>query len=81
MRLPRDIAGEQLAKGLRVFGYQVTRQAGSPLRLTTTQSGEYHVTVPLHSPLKMGTLAGILGDVATRFNLGKDEVIARTFGR
>ena len=81
MKLPRDISGEELAKRLKVFGYEVTRQAGSHLRLTTTQLGEHHITVPLHNPLKLGTLSGILSDVAAHFNLGKDEVIAQMFGR
>lgn len=81
MRLPRDISGDELAKRLKAFGYEITRQAGSHLRLTTTQLGEHHITVPRHDPLKLGTLAGILGDVAAHFNLGKDEVIAQLFGR
>ena len=79
MKLPRDVSGAELAKRLRVFGYQVTRQAGSHLRLTTADGGEHHVTVPRHDPLKVGTLAGILGDVAEHFNLERDEVIARAF--
>ncbi|HEV7682972.1 MAG TPA: type II toxin-antitoxin system HicA family toxin [Pyrinomonadaceae bacterium] len=79
MKLPRDVSGAELAKRLKVFGYQVTRQAGSHLRLTTTEAGEHHITVPRHDPLKLGTLAGILGDVAEHFNLERDEVIARTF--
>ena len=81
MKLPRDISGEELAKRLRVFGYEVTRQAGSHLRLTTTQLGEHHITIPLHKPLKIGTLAGILGDVAAHFNLDKDDIISQAFGR
>jgi predicted RNA binding protein YcfA (HicA-like mRNA interferase family) len=79
MKLPRDVSGDSLAKRLKVFGYQVTRQSGSHLRLTTTELGEHHITVPRHDPLKLGTLAGILGDVAEHFDLGRDEVIARTF--
>jgi predicted RNA binding protein YcfA (HicA-like mRNA interferase family) len=79
MKLPRDVSGAELAKRLRVFGYQVTRQAGSHLRLTTADGGEHHVTVPRHDPLKVGTLAGILGDVAEHLNLERDEVIARAF--
>jgi len=51
------------------------------LRLTTTQLGEHHITIPLHSPLKIGTVAGILGDVAAHFNLDKDDVISQAFGR
>ena len=79
MKLPRDVSGSELAKRLSVFGYQVTRQAGSHLRLTTSEGGEHHITVPNHDPLKLGTLAGILGDVAEHFNLDRDEVIARAF--
>jgi len=79
MRLPRDISGVELAKRLNIFGHQVTRQTGSHLRLTTIEAGEHHLTVPRHNPLKLGTLAGIPGDVAEHFNLERDEVIVWTF--
>lgn len=79
MKLPRDVSGAELAKQLRVFGYEVSRQAGSHLRVTTTQGGEHHVTIPRHDPIKLGTLAGILGDVAEHFKLSRDEVIERIF--
>jgi predicted RNA binding protein YcfA (HicA-like mRNA interferase family) len=49
MKLPRDVSGDDLAKALQTFGYQITRQAGSHLRLTTTEGGEHHVTIPRHS--------------------------------
>lgn len=39
MRLPRDISGDDLARRLRVFGYQATRQTGSHMRLTTQEGG------------------------------------------
>ncbi|MCM3870900.1 MAG: type II toxin-antitoxin system HicA family toxin [Pyrinomonadaceae bacterium] len=81
MKLPRDVSGEDLVKRLKVFGYESTRQAGSHLRLTTTQGGEHHVTIPRHDPLKLGTLSGILNDVAEHFEIGRDEVIDRLFGR
>jgi predicted RNA binding protein YcfA (HicA-like mRNA interferase family) len=35
MRLPRDLGGEKLAVLLRRYGYEVTRQTGSHMRLTT----------------------------------------------
>ena len=35
MKLPRDIGGEELAKILNKYGYEVTRQTGNHLRLTT----------------------------------------------
>jgi predicted RNA binding protein YcfA (HicA-like mRNA interferase family) len=45
MKLPRDISGQELASKLAVFGYGVTRQNGSHLRLTTTQNGEHYITM------------------------------------
>jgi hypothetical protein len=37
VRLPRDLGGEELAALLGRYGYEVTRQIGSHLRLTTMQ--------------------------------------------
>jgi predicted RNA binding protein YcfA (HicA-like mRNA interferase family) len=56
-----------------------TRQTGSHLRLTTTQKGEHHVSIPRHNSLKLGTLAGIIGDISQHFDLSKDEVTFRLF--
>lgn len=44
MRLPRDLSGSDLAQALRKFGYSITRQAGSHIRLTTYEHGEHHLT-------------------------------------
>lgn len=80
MKLPRDLSGAELAQVLQVLGYKVTRQTGSHMRLTTTERGEHHVTVPAHGSLRIGTLAGILGDVAAHFELTRDELVKRLFG-
>jgi predicted RNA binding protein YcfA (HicA-like mRNA interferase family) len=75
MRLPRDWSGEKLAKLLRRYGYEITRQTGSHLRLTTQQGGEHHVTIPRHTPLRVGTLNAILKDVAQHHGLERDELL------
>lgn len=80
MRLPRDLSGADLAKALGRVGYRVSRQTGSHIRLTTDQSGQHHVTVPAHDPLKLGTLAAVLGDVAEHLQLSRDELLLRLFG-
>ena len=80
MKLPRDLSGADLARALQVLGYHVTRQTGSHVRLTTSQHGEHHVTVPSHASLRLGTLAGILGDVSAHFKLSRDELVRRLFG-
>jgi len=80
LKLPRDLSGRDLAKALQALGYSVTRQTGSHLRLTTTTQGEHHVTVPDHDALRVGTLSGVLGDVAAHFNLTREELVKRLFG-
>ena len=79
MKLPRDASGADLAKRLGRLGYEVTRQTGSHLRLTTSERGRHHLTIPNHDPLKVGTLAGILGDVAAHFQISRDELTQRLF--
>jgi predicted RNA binding protein YcfA (HicA-like mRNA interferase family) len=54
MRLPRDHGGSELAILLRHYGYGVTRQTGSHMRLTTTVGGEHHITIPRHGPSPSG---------------------------
>jgi predicted RNA binding protein YcfA (HicA-like mRNA interferase family) len=79
MKLPRDISGEELCNKLALFGYLPTRQTGSHIRLTTIKNGEHHLTVPKHEHLRIGTLSGILYDVATHFGLSKEEIINNLF--
>ena len=78
MRLPRDVSGQHLAKQRSSFGYSVTRQKGSHMRLTTTRNGEHHVTIPDHSPLRIGTIASILSDVAAHFGMTRDALVGMT---
>jgi len=80
MRLPRDLSGHDLAASLAVLGYRVTRQTGSHLRLTTRERGEHHITIPVHSSIRMGTLAGILKDVAEHFGISRDDLTRKIFG-
>lgn len=80
MRLPRDLSGNDLAHTLRQIGYSITRQTGSHLRLTTLQHGEHHVTIPQHSPLRIGTLSAILADVATHFEINREQLLSQLFG-
>ncbi len=77
MKLPRDLTGLQLVKNLEELGYQVTRQTGSHIRITTLQNGEHHITIPAHNPLKTGTLSAILNDIAQHFNISRDELLNR----
>lgn len=76
MRTPRDLGGATLIVRLRALGYEPTRQSGSHVRLTRRSgTDEHHVTVPLHRPLRVGTLSAILGDIAAHLGVSKDEVL------
>ena len=79
MKLPRDLSGSDLAKRLNALGYQITRQTGSHLRLTTQENGEHHITIPRHDPLKLGTLAGILADIAQHLGISRESLVERIF--
>jgi len=39
------------------------------------ENGVHHITVPNHDPLRIGTLASILDDVAAHFNMNRDELM------
>ena len=81
MRLPRDVSGKQLAILLGRYGYEVTRQTGSHLRLTTTQEGEHHVTIPLHDSPRVGTLSAVLSDVAEHLGIPRQKLVETLFGK
>ena len=81
MRLPRDLSGEDLARALSAFGYSVTRQSGSHMRLTTEEHGEHHITIPRHESLRIGTVAAILAEVADHFGLSREALVERLFAR
>jgi len=80
MKLPRDISGKELAKLLIRYGYSVTRQTGSHLRLTTQVGGEHHLTIPAHSSLRLGTLSAILSEVALHLKRDKSDLIKELWG-
>jgi len=81
LKLPRDVDGRKLASLLSRYGYEVTRQTGSHIRLTSLARGnEHHVTVPAHKTLKVGTLGGILTEVADYLKVDRAELMRDLFG-
>ncbi len=79
MRLPRDLTGKKFAKMVEILGYRIERQTGSHIRLTTTNNGEHHITIPNHSPVKVGTLNAILKDIANHFETTREDLIDQLF--
>ena len=75
MKLPRDLDADALIKGLRRLGYEISRQTGSHIRLTRSGNPQHHVTIPNHSPLKIGTLNNILGELCDFLKLSREDLL------
>jgi predicted RNA binding protein YcfA (HicA-like mRNA interferase family) len=81
MRIPRDIDSDRLIKLLDKFGYNITRQTGSHIRLiSSTKEKEHHITIPSQKSLKIGTLNNIINDIADYLEIDKKELISQLFG-
>jgi predicted RNA binding protein YcfA (HicA-like mRNA interferase family) len=79
LKLPRDVSGADLAKALARIGYRITRQTGSHIRLTIESPTQQHITIPAHDPLKIGTLAAILSEVASHLKIDREELQDQIF--
>jgi hypothetical protein len=51
------------------------------MRLTTTQRGEHHVTIPCHRSLRVGTLSAILRDVAEHLGIQRQKLVETLFSK
>ena len=83
MRLPRDVSGvELMARLRRRYGYVVIRQNGSHIQLVGYYMGYAgHITVPRHSPVRVGTLTRILNIAAAYLEMDRDELVRELFSR
>jgi predicted RNA binding protein YcfA (HicA-like mRNA interferase family) len=76
MKLPRDLSGEDLVMHLcKRWGYQRIHQVGSHVILQTRQPTPHRIAVPAHSPLRIGTLNGILSNIAAHKNVPKEDIL------
>ena len=57
MKLPRDVSGSEAVRALRRLGFEERRQTGSHVILRRESR---RVVVPLHKPIKPGTLRGLI---------------------
>jgi predicted RNA binding protein YcfA (HicA-like mRNA interferase family) len=81
VKLPRDLSGAEFARLLRRYGYEQIRQSGSHIRVRSTSKGaEHQVTIPAHTPLKVGTLSGILLEIAGYLEISKEALARELFG-
>ncbi|HES57874.1 MAG TPA: addiction module toxin, HicA family [Firmicutes bacterium] len=75
MRHPRDLDSATLVKRLSRLGYSRVRQRGSHMTLRTDELGGNRIWVPVRSPIAVGTLRNILGQVALHHRLSMEELL------
>jgi predicted RNA binding protein YcfA (HicA-like mRNA interferase family) len=77
MKVPRGVGAERLIAVLESPGYESIRQKGSHVRMRHSGPPAHFITVPMHRPPKIGTLYGILSEVATARAMTVPELTAR----
>lgn len=81
-KIPRDISGRKLTKLLEKYGYQVSRETASHIRMISNfKNKEHKITVPDHHPIKIGTLNSILNDLANYLEMDKKKLADKLFNR
>jgi predicted RNA binding protein YcfA (HicA-like mRNA interferase family) len=77
VKLPRDVSGRALAAALvRDWGYRQVNQVGSHMILQTDAPAHHRLSVPDHTPLRIGTLNAILRAVARAKGVGREDIVA-----
>ena len=78
MKLPRDLAGVDLARALcKHFGYRQVNQEGSHIILQVETPRHHRLAVPDHHPLRLGTLNSILRAVAAAQGVEREDILRR----
>lgn len=71
MRVPRDVHGTDAVKALRRLGFVSVRQTGSHHIM---RRDHRTVVVPMHKPIKPGTLLGLLEQAAVSLEVFLDHL-------
>lgn len=71
MRVPRDVHGTDAVKALRRLGFASVRQTGSHHIM---RRDHRTVVVPMHKPIKPGTLLGLLEQAAVSLEVFLDQL-------
>jgi len=76
MKVPRNLKGKALAEILcRHWGYKIVHQQGSHIILDTQTPSHQRISIPNHSPLRVGTLNSILRSVAGHKQVSRQDIL------
>jgi len=77
MKLSRNVSGDALARALRKhWGYAKVHQVGSHIILQTEVPSSHRISIPAHSPLRIGTFNAILRSVAAHKAISREQIVA-----
>jgi predicted RNA binding protein YcfA (HicA-like mRNA interferase family) len=60
---------------LKCWGYEKIHQVGSHIILQTQQPSPHRIAVPAHTPLRIGTLNGIVSSIAVHKKVPKEAIL------
>lgn len=76
MKLPRDLAGRELARVLCTeWSYVEIHQSGSHIILETEEPSHQRIAIPAHKTLRIGTLNAILRSVAEHKGVSRETIL------
>lgn len=79
-KIPRDVDAVKFLKHLkRAFGYEVTRQKGSHLRIERLSHPIHRMTIPNHDPIVIGTLTDILNELEEVHGIKREALLKLLF--
>jgi predicted RNA binding protein YcfA (HicA-like mRNA interferase family) len=76
VKLPRGVSADRLVHVMEQLGYRKVRQKGSHARLRHDGPPTHSITIPLHDQLKIGTLHGILTEVAGMRAIAIESIVS-----
>jgi predicted RNA binding protein YcfA (HicA-like mRNA interferase family) len=76
MKLPRNVSGDQFADHLcRRWDYKRVTQVGSHIMLRTEMPSGARQVIPAHNPMRIGTFAKILAQVAEHKGVTREDIL------
>jgi predicted RNA binding protein YcfA (HicA-like mRNA interferase family) len=78
MKLPRDLGAAELINILcKHYGYRRVNQEGSHVILEANTPRQHRISIPDHSPLRIGTLNAVLRAVSNVQGVEKEDILRR----
>jgi predicted RNA binding protein YcfA (HicA-like mRNA interferase family) len=76
MKTPRNLDGVDFVAALvRHWDYRFVHQVGSHMIVETQTPFPHRLSVPAHTPVRVGTLNGMIRDVSEHKRVSKEDIL------